>query len=1248
MKSQKIAAAMSLALTGIISSASFVGIGGEETFLNDGAEVIHTFNESGTFSLFSDSEVRILVVAGGGGGGYDCSGGGGGGGVIETNLTLTAGEYKIIVGSGGAGSKGGSGINLKGRNGENSIFSFTDGLNETILLQAIGGGGGGGYSNGSGLDGGSGGGPANGGKAGKGVEGQGYPSVDASTSPQGGGGAGGSPIAVHNGKGNSTTRMSSGGVGYASDITGAVDYYGPGGGAGGYNGLGGLGGDSNPDADGYIWGCGATYGLSTEQMAANFQYKVGRPNHGGGGGGGSNSSYAGSDGSSGVVILRLANELTVEEPIVSIAKVVPHVFSATLTSVINFAGKNSQTGKLTLWLQKSSDLNDFEDDGGFSGEEIKIGDLISEDFDFEIKDLRPERAYHLRLRGVNDAGDTGYSSILSFTMPVQTEPLRFDTYGRIVVDGLLQKSYSHTLTYPVINGSDEDLVVMPGNIASGLSTYSNDSGIYKNWYEGKDGVGWTIKNRMDYTYIGYMWFEAGSTYNFYGNYEDNTKLTIDGVTILQCGYSSPGIGSYECTEEGWHRIQIWHENSTNNAGNRVGWSFAFGWNQDGPSSVNGTPGNGWNFLHIDYGAKLKTGTPGKDITINSYTPNGSNVDFNLGIGIGVGDTGSLYAVYGDTYAGEDFEAWENSMLIQSLSTEAVNLEASIPKSKYTRFVVLHEDTSSSWSTTAQLDFSIPVIKDLGVIDGGDTGKFSVDVSSLGTGDLSLNLFVSTSSDMSNAIEVPIAVSEIGEYSTEITLVPGTTYYYYFAASTSDNGVDKTDVTKFTTKAAAIFPESPTVTVNNRTVSILIDDYIPGAGNNEIKVFVGPDEENLVEHEYKIVADNYNTNIQILLDELPQTWKIYVLVENTTTSGEYSWSTNTGILTATTKDIAKYCWNKEVTEGEWTDPNNWIVTSMPKDGVCTGYPTKEENSPSFVAETFATIYIPEVNYIFDDLHIGNIDNSSIKFIGIDSNKSKIHFDMYGGDTNNEYLEFSSMTLTEKDRIDSGVGAYNSTNTVIKFTNNAISTHGSMVVKGTNVNISVESRSLLQINNEFKIGVIGEALTVNDATFSAKELMADTAEHLGNVNIRLSGTAPQINISSAILVDSDSDAGHNDLTITFDVPNGGYTNAAPLYATSSKVLPLGTYKNADSTAKLIVKIDPKSEQLRGGDRAAEGHLILWESGIDTNNVIIESTKGVIYSYTYGWPSDLDRPSEEGQLPTGIRCIIPPTAGTIIMIR
>jgi hypothetical protein len=150
------------------------------------------------------------------------------------------------------------------------------------------------------------------------------------------------------------------------------------------------------------------------------------------------------------------------------------------------------------------------------------------------------------------------------------------------------------------------------------------------------------------------------------------------------------------------------------------------------------------------------------------------------------------------------------------------------------------------------------------------------------------------------------------------------------------------------------------------------------------------------------------------------------------------------------------------------------------------------------------------------------------------------------------------------------------------------------------------------------------------------------------MRIAGANPTIAVKEAILLDTESVAGNNDLTITFDVPNGGYTNEVVLSSSSANVQTLGSYLNPESTGKIIVRVDPMSEQLRGGDRAAEGHLILWESGIDTNNVIIENTKGVIYSYTYGWPSDLDRPSEEGQLPTGIRCIIPPTAGTIILIR
>jgi hypothetical protein len=503
--------------------------------------------------------------------------------------------------------------------------------------------------------------------------------------------------------------------------------------------------------------------------------------------------------------------------------------------------------------------------------------------------------------------------------------------------------------------------------------------------------------------------------------------------------------------------------------------------------------------------------------------------------------------------------------------------------------------------------------------------------------------------MSGAKEYNIPVSNVGSYSYETTLDPGTTYYYQYVAITSEGGSDTTDVASFTTKAGTILPTNPPVSVDNRTVTIKMDNIVIGAGETTYKVFVGKDIDSMVEHDFVSGSDATQSNIKVVLEGLPQDWKIYVTSENSTASGN-SWTSQTDIISVTTRDLASYAWKKEVVEGNWDDPDNWIVTKVPADGIVAGYPVDANNGIRFEAGTVATVYISDNYYYLEDLHFGSRDGLRHRFVGKDASTSKIHFDMYAGGMNDEYIEFSAMTLSEKDTIDSGVGNYASTNSIFKFTNGAVfnQSGSSLNIKGTNVTFAVESGSSLSYGYMTLGSAIGDALVVDDASLTVRKLSVDTAAHLDNVNMRIAGANPIIAVKEAILLDTESVAGNNDLTITFDVPNGGYTNEVVLSSSSANVQTLGSYLNPESTGKIIVRVDPMSEQLRGGDRAAEGHLILWESGIDTNNVIIENTKGVIYSYTYGWPSDLDRPSEEGQLPTGIRCIIPPTAGTIILIR
>jgi hypothetical protein len=234
-----------------------------------------------------DYSIDYLVVAGGGGGGNDNAGGGGAGGLLTgtTSLIQTT-IYTVTVGSGGAGS---TSATVVGTSGGNSVVS---------AITSTGGGGGGSDGSGArvGANGGSGGGGAGNGSSagGTGTSGQGtnggsgYISLPVSV-----GGGGGGAGAVGQNANTTANQGGNGGNGLQSSITGTSTYYAGGGGGGNQSGTsvaasGGQGGGGNG-------GCTPTNTAPTNATA----------NSGGGGGGGLNSGRNGSNGGSGVVILRV-------------------------------------------------------------------------------------------------------------------------------------------------------------------------------------------------------------------------------------------------------------------------------------------------------------------------------------------------------------------------------------------------------------------------------------------------------------------------------------------------------------------------------------------------------------------------------------------------------------------------------------------------------------------------------------------------------------------------------------------------------------------------------------------------------------------------------------------------------------------------------------------------------------------------------------------------------------------------------
>ena len=293
-------------------------------------DFVHTFTNSGTFSVTKPGTVQVLVVGGGGGGGMDnCSGGGGaGGGVIyQESFAVSAGDYAIVVGEGGEGSTNRTADTTylaTHSQGRDSSISFGG----TILLAAKGGGWGGNYYCYGGAGGSGGGGvgywngttaPEGNTRPGAGTEGsgdgqergnyggRGYSTGYVACWSGGGGGAGGKGVAGANKK------AGNGGAGVSCDISGATVYYGAGGGGGTASatssevGSGGKGGGKGGYFD-------SSSNTGTDGAAGESNVGGGG---GGGGGNGTRNAYPngkGGKGGSGIVIIRYAIDMEDVEP----------------------------------------------------------------------------------------------------------------------------------------------------------------------------------------------------------------------------------------------------------------------------------------------------------------------------------------------------------------------------------------------------------------------------------------------------------------------------------------------------------------------------------------------------------------------------------------------------------------------------------------------------------------------------------------------------------------------------------------------------------------------------------------------------------------------------------------------------------------------------------------------------------------------------------------------------------------------
>ena len=193
------------------------------------------------------------------------------------------------------------------------------------------------------------------------------------------------------------------------------------------------------------------------------------------------------------------------------------------------------------------------------------------------------------------------------------------------------------------------------------------------------------------------------------------------------------------------------------------------------------------------------------------------------------------------------------------------------------------------------------------------------------------------------------------------------------------------------------------------------------------------------------------------------------------------------------------------------------------------------------------------------------------------------------------------------------------------------------------------------NPIRFNGAGETLFVDDSIYTAGLILIDALSSLGPQTARFAGNGARMTVVSGLFADATDRAAVHDFTLLFEPASGGYTNGPVLFSSStgSSSAPLGTMRNAGSTAKFRVVVDP-ARMRQAGAKTARGFAVAWKAGLLEQNVVLVPGEGYTLRFTYGWddetdlPLALDAPANEGDLPTGVWFEAPSKGGTVVIVR
>lgn len=358
-----------------------------------------------------------------------------------------------------------------------------------------------------------------------------------------------------------------------------------------------------------------------------------------------------------------------------------------------------------------------------------------------------------------------------------------------------------------------------------------------------------------FAYEGEMYVEQGTTYTFYGRFDDGSAIVVDGTTVLMqqqdSGYNKqPQVwGDWTATRTEWVPFNAWIWDWTGGKAVKDCY-YALQYNTASVKNDFGNAAKWFRFNETGDMSFLRTRVDEAYTTVANPVEDGDDFQIALTFSNLPSDADITFC-YGDFDAGMSLGAWENAVLAGRVTSNETSRVFTLVGAKGANVLRVYVKSSVSTAAGGFVEWtepialaSSPIVALESVTPSYTNASFSVRLNGYGVGaaSASLRIEVAATEDGfdSPLIVIPYAgnpVSNLGTYSIAGSgFVTNTTYFARAVATNNNNAEGHSAPLSFT----MLSPGSPTVVMTPNAAGFsaidctaVVSDFGVGAESSTI-------------------------------------------------------------------------------------------------------------------------------------------------------------------------------------------------------------------------------------------------------------------------------------------------------------------------------------------------------------------------------------------------------------------------------